>query len=219
MAKLTERLPFFILSLLVLSFSLSACGNSDADTSELGDSVQDETSRGEVENTDTLFTSTVGRYSVQFSGGKSIVEQAVPIQTELGSINMNMVLADRGDYAMMAAYSDYPDEISGLRKDREILDSARGGAVRNVNGTLVSERDYEFQGHPAKEFYVKGEEQGKSIYVRCNVILVKARLYQVLYLSVNEDDLDGEIANNYIKSFKIDEEAADEGGKEEEAGK
>ncbi|MCB0713162.1 MAG: hypothetical protein KDD67_12600 [Ignavibacteriae bacterium] len=212
MAKFAERFPLLLIALLLFSAGWGGCADSDTDGSEFAEGSESGVSEEVVENSDTLFVSKEGEYSIQFSGGKSIAEQAVPVQTELGAINMNMVLADRGDYAMMAAYSDYPKAIIGLRKDREILDSARGGAVRNVNGTLVKERDYEFQGYPAKEFYVKGVQQGKDIYVRCNITLVGARLYQILYLSMDEADLNSAVANDYIASFKINGEAKEEEG-------
>ncbi|MGE3802542.1 MAG: hypothetical protein AB7H80_16110 [Candidatus Kapaibacterium sp.] len=218
MATFAERFPLLLSALLLFSTGWGACADSDTDMSELAESSENEVSVKVVENSDTLFVSEEGGYSILFSGGKNIAEQAVPVQTKFGPISMNMVLADRGDYAMMAAYSDYPESNTESRNDREILDSARAGAVRNVNGTLVKERDYEFQGHSAKEFYVKGAKQGRDIYVRCNIILMGTRLYQVLYLSMDEADLNSGVANDYIASFKInggakevEEEGAGEG--------
>lgn len=198
----------FLLALFLLSPMFLACDEDDAETTvdEIG-AVSDDG----AESADP-FTSADGRFTVTFPNGETDPsEQVVPVPTEIGQIDMHMFLVDADTEAYMAAWADYPSEIVAAGDPQTMLDMGRDGAIANVNGELLRENDYKLQGFPAKEFYAKGVQGGQDVFMRANIIMANDRLYQVLYLSFEEDDLDSKTADNYVASFRIDEAAADQG--------
>ena len=196
-----QILPFT----LFLAFVLGACSNGDdsASDDDVADELNVDLSQDMIPS--VQYVSDSGNFSLMFPGGSTPQEQTVPIPTDIGAIDMNMVLVDADDHALMAAYSDYPEELLEQKDTRALLNDSRDGAVRNVNGELRKERDYEFQGYPAKEFYVKGTQGGAGMYIRANIILANSRLYQVLFMAFDSTALDSKEAEEYISSFKIQE--------------
>ena len=203
---------WLLFSLLVFSPFWTAC--AEKDSSDAADETAGETGdTGETESRDSLYVSDEGRFRITFPDGGSLMERTVPVPTVAGQIDMHMTLADKGDYAFMTAYSDYPDSLLAAKDARSLLNDSRDGAVANVNGTRIEEkeRDYEFQGYPAKEFFVRGEQEGRKIFKRANLILAGTRLYQVLYMAFDEADLESEQAEAFISSFNITAETTGDG--------
>jgi len=196
-----------LLFLLLIVFPLAACDEEGGDEDpnvDLNVEVEDDNDGGGEE-----FTSSEGRFSVTFPNGEAAPqEQVVPVPTEIGNIDMHMFLVDAGTEAYMAAYADYPAELVAGGDPQTMLDMGRDGAISNVNGELLKENDFKLQGYPAKEFYARGEQGGQDVYMRANIIMADERLYQVLYLTFDEAELDSQAADDYVASFRIDAGAA-----------
>lgn len=161
-----------------------------------------------VEATSGPFTSAEGGFSITYPGNSAAPDkQTVPVPTEIGNIDMNMYLVDAGDKAFMTAYADYPDKLIAESDPQTMLDMGRDGAITNVNGKLLREKDHKVQGFPAKEFYARGKQGDQDVFMRANIIMANARLYQVLYLGFTEDALDSQEADDYMASFKIEGDA------------
>ncbi len=227
MYEITQRLLLALL--LAGSLTFVACTESTTEEGAEDDTATEQTDEQTNDATDGQFVSEMGRFSVTFPGDVADPEmQSVPVPTDVGNIDMNMYLVDQTDYAYMTAFADYPAALVDAVDDTKmLLDMGRDGALANVSGTLISERDYEKQGYPAKEFYGKGMQGDQEIFIRANIMMVNERLYQVLYLSFDQDDLDSKSADDYVASFSFDEvppasaeEAAEDAAdvaKEEEA--
>lgn len=199
-----------LLFLLLVVSPLAACDEEKAGEDpnvDLNVEVEEDAGDGDAGE----FTSNEGRFSVTFPNGEAAPqEQVVPVPTEIGNIDMHMFLVDAGTEAYMAAYADYPAELVAGGDPQTMLDMGRDGAISNVNGELLKENDFKLQGYPAKEFYARGEQGGQEVFMRANIIMADERLYQVLYLTFDEAELDSQAADDYVASFRIDEDAADD---------
>ena len=210
---------FFSWSLLAFSLFFVSCsqGSQKSAESDVQEEVKETSNENEVVGP---FVSEAGRFSVEFPEGLGEPGiQSIPVKTEIGEVTMHTFMVDAGSRAFFMAYSDYPEDLIAAQDAKTVLDNGRDGALANINGTLKEERNYTFESYPAKEFYAAGKQQGNDIYVRSNIIFVKERLYQVVYLSFSEEALTGEEANTYVSSFKLmslpDGEVKKESSKEE----
>jgi hypothetical protein len=206
-----------LLFLVLFGSPLAACDEEKGDddlNADINIEVDEDANEGEAEE----FASSEGRFSVTFPNGEAAPqEQVVPVPTEIGNIDMHMFLVDAGTEAYMAAYADYPAELVAEGDPQTMLDMGRDGAISNVNGELLKENDFKLQGYPAKEFYARGEQGGQDVYMRANIIMADERLYQVLYLTFDEGELDSQAADDYVASFRIDDDPVDDRAETEEA--
>ena len=196
--------------LALLSVPLfTGCESESADVADEVETATDENTSATEAGSD-VFVSDEGRFSIVYPGDYSApTKQVVPVPTEIGNIDMNMYLIDGGDKAFMTAFADYPAELVEDGDPQLMLDMGRDGAIGNVNGELLREKDHEVQGHPAKEFSARGLQDGQDVFMRANIIMANERLYQVLYLGFTEDVLDSDEAAAYMASFKITDASAD----------
>lgn len=207
----TLRILFALL--LMTGLGLSACSEETeegtTDDVEAVEDAADATDATDAPAAGDAFVSEEGGFSIAFPADVDVpTMQTVPVPTEIGNIDMNMYLVDAGTKAYMTAFADYPDALMAAVSDKKVLlDEGRDGALRNIGGTLISERDYDRQGYQAKEFYGKGMQGGQEIFVRANILMAGSRLYQVLYLSFDQDELDSQEADDYVNSFTITETA------------
>ena len=195
--------------LALLSVPLfTGCAEESAEVADEVENVTDETA-STTEESGGAFVSEEGRFSIVYPGDYPAPnKQVVPVPTEIGNIDMNMYLIDGGEKAFMTAFADYPAELVEDGDPQLMLDMGRDGAISNVSGELLREKDHKVQGHPAKEFYARGVQGGQDVFMRANIIMANERLYQVLYLGFTEDVLDSDEAANYMASFKITEASA-----------
>ena len=64
---------------------------------------------------------------------------------------------------------------------------------------------------------MRGQQEGQDLYIRAWITMANERFYQVLYLTVDEASLDSQAADDYVASFRIDEDAAADAGTTDEA--
>lgn len=158
-------------------------------------------------------SSTAGRYSVDLPAGFGAVkEQQQPVQTQVGSVVMNMQLAqtDDGNNAVMTAYCDYPEVIfNSLTVNREaainaMFDSARAGGLRTVQrSNLISETKIELHGLPGRSIVFSGLSQGKKIYGRFDYYIDVPRLYQIGYVTMDSASVESKPIRVMFSSFTV----------------
>jgi hypothetical protein len=95
---------------------------------------------------------------------------------------------------------DYPKEMFENADIKKMLDGARDGAVRNVNGILEDEKVLDFHGNPGREAEIKIPEKAT---VKVRIILIGNRLYQVMVVSESKTELDKNCPE-FFDSFKVD---------------
>ncbi len=193
---------------LLAGFPLMTIGcdeGADEEMTEEGTEATTSENDVAVSGTSGPFTSAEGGFTITYPGNSAAPQkQTVPVPTEIGNIDMNMFLVDAGEKAYMTAYADYPETLIEESDPQTMLNMGRDGAITNVNGELLREKDHKVQGFPAKEFYARGKQGEQDVFMRANIIMADARLYQVLYLGFTEDALDSKEADDYMASFRID---------------
>ena len=84
------------------------------------------------------------------------------------------------------------------------LDGARDGGVNsNPGNTLEREVDFKLSGHPGRRIFITQKSGLETYYLRDDIILVKTRLYQVMYVSNKKADLNTPKVLAFFNSFKL----------------
>lgn len=145
------------------------------------------------------FASAEGGFAVLFPGTPQ--ETTLPLNTPSGAVTLRIYGADRPGQAMyFVSYADFPAAV--LRFDTNtLLDGVVNGAVRNVQGTLLSQQPISLGGFPGRETRVQAPG-GKIL--RYRTFLVKQRLYQIAVETTPavEVNLTGSI-QGFFNSFKL----------------
>lgn len=144
------------------------------------------------------FESESGRFSVLFPGAPD--EQVESVQTAIGVIETQFFMVTQRDLAYSVNLADYPPEMIAAGDTQQMLDGARDGAVSNVNGELLEEKELTLGGYPGRELKVRVEEEG--IVVRARIYLVNERLYVIQAMS-KERLASSEDIDKFLDSFEL----------------
>jgi hypothetical protein len=100
-----------------------------------------------------------------------------PVNTAVGPLDNHTFSTEVTSGWYGVSYADFPD----IALDAEgVLDGARDGAVRNVNGVLRSEQRIALGAHPGRDLVV--EVPGRAV-VRQRIYLAGHRLYQLVVVT------------------------------------
>jgi hypothetical protein len=145
-------------------------------------------------------TSEKGAYTVEMPGEAKENEDSAP--TNAGEIKFYSATVEGPNYGYTAAYSDFPEAAVTSQKPDKMLEGARDGALKNINGKVEKTEMIEVQGNPAIEFSFAVPDQ--KMKGKARMILVKYRLYQLIAgqeeSAYKEADLD-----KFLGSFKLQE--------------
>lgn len=145
------------------------------------------------------FVAKEGQFKVSMPGAPKQNKLDTESDFGKGVLYMNVVVAGKTMYA--ANYSDFPAEVKKATL-KQVYDSSRDGAVTNMDGKLVSEKDVKLGEHPGREIRIDVAE-GKRLF-RVRVYLVDQRLYQVVVFGTPEAATSKE-ADKFLDSFKLTE--------------
>ncbi len=120
-----------------------------------------------------------GGFTVEMPGKAEKQTQTVP--TAAGSVAINMFTVEKGGEAFIVGYNDFPAAAAEAVNLDQMLNNARDGAIRNVNGKLTSERAVTLNGAPGKEFVGEATTPQAGTFT-ARIYWAKPRLYQVLYV-------------------------------------
>ena len=146
----------------------------------------------------TEFRSDEGRFTVLMPGKPKAQNQV--LDTPVGKVDMVMFTAGSNKAGCVVAYADYPAQLINTTDPQKTLDGARDGAVKNVNGRLVSETSIYFHGLPARD--VRIEIPGKA-FVTGRFILASPRFYELLFIAPTDTGREQDISK-FFNSFTID---------------
>jgi hypothetical protein len=143
------------------------------------------------------FTSKEYKFKVRFPGSPEEKQQTGPL-----GITMKMFMVENANGMYGVAVADMPipsNESPDKVQDR--LDGAQAGAIRNINGTLISSTGIYLKGYPGREFSaaVTMPTQGQ---VRAKIFIVNRRMYQVMVLGTSAF-ANSEGANEFLNSFQL----------------
>lgn len=147
------------------------------------------------------FTSQTGGFSVMTP--YTLKESSQSVDTAVGKIDIHFFIAEQGGESYLVGYSDYPEAMAQASDPEKMLDSGRDGAVKNVNGTLVSEARITLDGHPGRELTIAAKAgNGQDLVLRGRIVLVGNRLYQVVTVALKGNENSSRI-EDFLKSFKL----------------
>lgn len=173
--------PLLVLFALVVP-SLAACGSSTTEPPQ-------------------EFKSETGRFSIM--APYALEETTQSVDTEAGTIEIHMFVADRGQESWLVGYSDYPEEIVQAADPQLILEGAGNGAAANVDGELVSIAQTSLNDYPGRKVTISAQAQnGQDMVVQGHMFLVGNRLYQILVVVPKGQESRQEIAD-FLQSFQL----------------
>jgi len=144
------------------------------------------------------FFSNEGSFSILMPGVPT--EQTKRLNTKAGAIDMHLFILEQKNVAYFVSHIDYQEELLQQRNDDEILDGARNGAVKNVQGKLLSEVPISLDNYPGREIRIETSDGKHTIQTR--IYLVKNRLYQVMIVTPKENSFSKDVTK-FLDSFKL----------------
>ncbi|MDR3754994.1 MAG: hypothetical protein P4K93_12240 [Terracidiphilus sp.] len=142
------------------------------------------------------YTSTEGRFSVQFPAGQ-VAQESEPITLQGGGSStlyeFSLSSAD-GNFAYMVMYNDYPASYANEGPDATLV-RTRDGAVKGK--TLLSDMAINLNGVPGREFTCKDDNWNFTV----RQLLQGKRLYQLIIVS--KPDHPATLTSDFLNSFKI----------------
>lgn len=153
------------------------------------------------EATVEAFSSEAGEFSISTPAPFEETQQSV--DTPVGTVEIVTFTAETEQSAYVVAYTDYPPEIVEQSNPQELLDSSRDGAVTNIGGTLVREKEIDLKGNPGRSLLINANtDEGDATMVRSDIYLVGNRLYQVLVVAPEPIMREGS-ADRFLQSFNL----------------
>jgi hypothetical protein len=130
---------------------------------------------------------------------KNVKEEKQTVNTQVGPIECLFYNAKAKYLDFTIACSEYPDSFVANKDPKILLDGSRDGAIRNIQGTLLTETFIDINGHPGRDLRIEGPQ--KAI-IESRIYLVGKRLYQIMAISQPGHSFDKKI-DEVFKSFKI----------------
>ena len=151
-----------------------------------------------------VLDSTEGKFAIAFPPGFGEPKLSThAVDSPVGVLTFSMYIAEKPSGACFASYNDYPPEVVEQGDPTAMLDGARDGALRNINGKLIKEEEITLDGHPGRSISFSGSKEGKGFFGRADIILAKPRLYQVMSVAYSQSDLEAPAIRDFFKSFQI----------------
>ena len=126
-------------------------------------------------------------------------EASKEAKTAIGAIQINTCSLDISrDVAYLLVWTDYPSAVMQTPVAK-LLENVRDGS--KGTGSIVTDSAIEVSDHkyPGRDFVL---DFGSRFY-RARAVLKGTRLYQVVIVAKNKDDVSSESANKFIDSFEI----------------
>ncbi len=139
-----------------------------------------------------------GRFSALFPGKPTKIMQSM--DTPAGKVELVMYQGGAEETGFIVGYCDYPQEVIDKPNLQKILDGARDGAIRNIQGELIEETKLEFHGYIGREIKIKAPQ---DLIIKARMILIDNRLYQVMVVSPSADIIE-EKGAEFLESFSVD---------------
>ncbi len=185
-----KKLVRLILCLLILMFGLS-----------FGLTAQDEDEEAQQETV----VSEEGRFSITLpSGYPEAAVTTKDVETAMGQVKLTVFISAVKDAFCMVVFNDYSAADMKGKDSDAILNGARDGALKNLNGTLEDEDEYTLDGYPGRRIYFSSTSDNDAIYGQSVFLLVKNRLYQVVFIGSDKKAPKKTEIRAFFKSFKLE---------------
>ena len=148
------------------------------------------------------YKSSAGKFSVQLPSKPQ--EQSQDQTTDVGTIKLNMVIAESNDSGYFVGYADFPNKVSNPADiQKGLADSVKGLVVANLKGEIKSEKEFLLGDVPCRDFEAGGKVQATDVSMKGRFCLAGNRLYQVFALGAKDKIAIADV-DRFITSFKIE---------------
>ena len=147
------------------------------------------------------YKSSAGKFSVQLPSKPQ--EQSQDQTTDVGTIKLNMVIAESNDSGYFVGYADFPNKVSNPADIQKGLADSVKGSVANLKGEIKSEKEFLLGDVPCRDFEAGGKVQSTDVSMKGRFCLAGNRLYQVFALGAKDKIAIADV-DRFITSFKID---------------
>jgi hypothetical protein len=137
------------------------------------------------------------------------VSQPQVVNSEIGDLKVNLFMYDASqggtdsNLVYLVGFTEYPDSLVNSNMTELIPNFFRGsidGAVKNVNGKILSETVIEINGYPGREVKIDFMEGQAIIMMR--FYLVKNRLFMT-EIATETSKVPNKSINRFFNSFKL----------------
>ncbi|WP_271252653.1 PsbP-related protein [Pseudanabaena sp. Chao 1811] len=147
------------------------------------------------------YKSAAGKFSIQLPSKPQ--EQSQDQKTDVGTIKLNMVIAEANDSGYFVGYADFPNKIANPADVQKGLSDSVKGSVGNLKGEIKSEKESTLGDIPCRDFEAIGKVKTTDVSMKGRFCLADNRLYQVFALGA-KDKLAATDVDRFITSFKIE---------------
>ena len=147
------------------------------------------------------YKSSAGKFSVQLPSKPQ--EQSQDQKTDVGTIKLNMVIAESNDSGYFVGYADFPNKVSNPADIQKGLADSVKGSVANLKGEIKSEKEFLLGDVPCRDFEAGGKVQATDVSMKGRFCLAGNRLYQVFALGAKDKIAIADV-DRFITSFKIE---------------
>jgi hypothetical protein len=147
------------------------------------------------------YKSSAGKFTVQVPSKPQ--EQSQDQKTNVGTIKLNMVIAEASNSGYFVGYADFPNKIANPADIQKGLGDSVKGSVANLKGIIKSEKEYMLGDVPCRDFEATGKVKATDVSMKGRFCLAGNRLYQVFALGAADKIAAADI-DRFITSFKIE---------------
>ena len=147
------------------------------------------------------YKSAAGKFTIQVPSKPQ--EQSQDQTTDVGTIKLNMVIAEASDSGYFVGYADFPNKVADPADIQKGLADSVKGSVSNLKGEIKSEKEYLLGDVPCRDFEAGGKVQATDVSMKGRFCLADNRLYQVFVLGAKEKFSTTDV-DRFITSFKIE---------------
>lgn len=154
----------------------------------------------------TPFSSSQGRFHIVLPPGYPRFKYLKKIVTnkEGGKLGTH-ILTSTGPNgnACLVSFADLPAASFKGRTLQQLFQQYLDGGIRDQNGTVEKQRSIRVQGYPGLSSRNSILRGGTLFHARVDLVLVRPRLYQVMFVSSNKHDLEKGEIQAYFQSFRL----------------
>lgn len=147
------------------------------------------------------YKSAAGKFTIQVPSKPQ--EQSQDQTTDVGTIKLNMVIAEASDSGYFVGYADFPSKVADPADIQKGLADSVKGSVSNLKGEIKSEKEYMLGDVPCRDFEAGGKVQATDVSMKGRFCLADNRLYQVFVLG-SKEKFSAVDVDRFITSFKIE---------------
>lgn len=141
-----------------------------------------------------------GSFSIQLPGKLTVEPTKIPIESG-GTMMATMISAAPTDHTTyMVTCIDNPN--IGQKSPDQALSSTRDGALRNIQGTALTEKKINVQGFSGLD--VQSRARGNSL-VDMRLVVAGNRLFMIMAVATVEEDREPKTILHMFDSFKLNQ--------------